>query len=106
MEFVEVESKGGLVLPKAAKAGGGSYFDDELQTRQAHSEEFWVEMNRLVDHVAQRPDHEIFVGSIKDRTQMREVLNHWRRKGMINHNPKSRIDYGVPEGTIRVGDGR
>ncbi len=104
--FVEVEGKSGLFLPDKGKAEGGTYFDDELESVAKHREEFNLEMSRLIEHLNQRPDHDILVGSIKDREEMRTVFNAWKRNGVIGHNPNIRIEYGVPDGTIRVGDGR
>ncbi len=106
MDRVEITSPGGVVLPTAGKKEGGSHFDDELQTAQSKTNEFWEEMARLIDHLNQRPDHDVYVGSAEERGKLRSVFNHWKRQGKLGHNPNIRIDYGVQEGGIRVGDGR
>ena len=94
------------VAPTVPKKDGGSYFDDELPTKKAHNEMLLKEGARLINHLNQRPDHDVLVSSGEERTKMREVFNWWRREGVINHNPNIRIDYGIPDGQIRIGDGR
>jgi len=95
-----------MVRPTERKADGGSLFDDELETEQSHTEKLQAEMVRLIEHMQQRPDHDVYVGSAVERGKMRNVFNDWKRRGWINHHPNIRIDYGVPDGGIRVGDGR
>lgn len=98
----------GLWLPgegkhRGGKQQGGSYFDDELESANT------VFMNMVKDllaHLRERRDHVVYVGSTKDREQLREVFNWWKREGFIDHNPTIKIDYGVPEGTIRVTEDR
>lgn len=95
-----------MVKPTERKKDGGSTFDDELETEASANKKFADEMIRLVEHIQQRPDHTVYVGSADERGKMREVFNDWKRRGWINHNPNIRIDYGVADGAIRVGDGR
>ena len=93
----------GLWLPGERKRDGGSYFDDELGS----AETVFKNMAKdLVQHLNERPDHIVFVGTSEDRARMREVFNWWVREGMIGHNPTIKIDYGVPEGGIRVAEDR
>ena len=92
--------------PQERKLEGGSIFDDELGTEEAVAHEFAMEVRELLIHLNARPDHIVYVGSGDERGKMREVFNHWRREGALTHNPTIHIDYGVPDGTIRLGDGR
>jgi len=94
------------VKPAERKLEGGSTFDDELESEQLANKRFSDEMIRLVEHIQQRPDHTVYVGSANERGKMREVLNDWKKRGWISHQPNIRIDYGIPDGAIRVGDGR
>ena len=94
------------VKPTERKAEGGSQFDDELESERVANKKFSDEMIRLVEHIQQRPDHTVYVGSADERGKMREVFNDWNKRGWISHNPNIRIDYGVADGAIRVGDGR
>ncbi len=94
------------VKPSERKTEGGSQFDDELQTEYSHEEQFQMEMRGLIQHLNERPDHVVTVGSAEDRTKLRSVFNMWRANRFIGTNPNIRIDYGVPDGTIRIGDGR
>jgi hypothetical protein len=94
------------VKPTERKLEGGSQFDDELESEQSANKKFSDDMIRLVEHIQQRPDHIIYVGSADERGKMREVLNDWKRRGWIRHQPNIRIDYGIPDGALRVGDGR
>ena len=93
-------------LPTLRKEEGGSYFDDELETEAVVAKRYADDAKELLVHLNQRPDHSVYVGSEDERVQMRAVFNHWKREGALMHNPNIRIDYGVAEGAIRVGDGR
>ncbi len=104
--MIETVTEGGVILPGTRKVEGGTYFDDELQTKAVHSEEFQAEMKRLIQHINERPDHIVYVGSGDDRGKMRLVFNNWKLAGLIETNPTINIDYGVANGVIRVGDGR
>lgn len=90
------------VRPDERKHDGGSYFDDELDTQDSKDQQFYNEMQRLIDHIQKRPDHTVYVGSAEERSKMRDVFNNWKLRGVINHNPNIRIEYGVPDGSIRV----
>ena len=103
---VEVEQKARRQLPQIRKTEGGSYFDDELMTEEEVAKEYGMQVRQLLEHLNERPDHSVFVGSLEERDQMRTVFNHWKSEGAIAHNPTIRIDYGVGEGAIRVGDDR
>jgi hypothetical protein len=94
------------VRPEARKLEGGSVFDDELGTEQAAARIYAEAVKELLTHLNQRPDHNVYVGSEDERGKMREVFNHWKKQGVLMHNPNIRIDYGVPDGNIRIGDGR
>ena len=94
------------VQPTERKTEGGSQFDDELQTEYSYNEKFAEHMQSLIRHINERPDHAILVGSAQDRTKLRSVFNMWRTQHIIGSNPNIRIDYGIPDGTIRIGDGR
>jgi hypothetical protein len=48
----------------------------------------------------------VFVGGSEDREKLRAVFNHWKQAGYINHWLTVKIDYGVPDGTIRVDEDR
>ena len=92
--------------PSERKSEGGSYFDDELESAADSDAKFVHQMEELVNHLRARPDHDVYVGGTQERDQLRSVFNHWKQTGVINYNPNIRIDYGVPDGAIRVGDGR
>ena len=94
------------VRPGSQKREGGSYFDDELPTERATQTEVMRDRKSLIDHIKNRPDHDIMVASIEQREQMRAVFNDWFKRGVIGHHPTIKVDYGVPDGAIRVGDGR
>ena len=96
----------GYVEPETRKVEGGSYFDDEMETKAEHSTKFWEEMAVLVDHLNKRPDHTVFVGSAESRGQLRAVFNMWRKEGTIAHSPTIKIDYGIVEGSIRIEEDR
>ena len=88
-------------LPGSMKRDGGTYFDDELENADTVLE---LATQGLVNHINERPDHIIYVGSAEEREKMRAVFNHWKKVGRIGENPNIRIDYGIQEGAIRVGD--
>jgi len=103
---VAVERKARRQLPKVRKKDGGSHFDDEMMTEEEVAKEYANQTEQLLMHLNARPDHSVFVGTTEERTKMREVFNYWKRVGALGHNPKIRIDYGVGEGAIRVGEDR
>ena len=94
------------VRPDARKAEGGSVFDDELMTEEAAAKLYAHSVQELLIHLNQRPDHTVYVGTAEERGKMREVFNLWFKQGALLHHPDIRIDYGVAEGALRVGDGR
>jgi hypothetical protein len=94
------------VMPTERKKEGGTTFDDELETVEAVAKRYAVETKKLLEHLNQRPDHVVYVGTAEERDKMRAVFNDWKRKGALLRNPNIRIDYGVAEGAIRIGDGR
>jgi hypothetical protein len=94
------------VAPTAPKKEGGTYFDDELQDRADYDRKLMDMARELVQHINHRPDHHVFVGSAEDREKMRSVFNWWRSEGVISHVPTIKIDYGVPEQTVRVAEPR
>jgi len=93
---------------KAKEIGkeGGTYFDDELLDAKVERAKLVKMAGEMAAHINERPDHVVYVGSSKDRTEMREVFNWWKKEGIINHNPNIRIEYGVPEGAVRVAEDR
>ena len=93
-----------MSVPNKAKSEGGSYFDDEMQTKEQVAKAYADQTKRLLEHLNARPDHVVYVGSAVQRKQLREVFNSWKQRGGISHNPDIRIDYGVVEGSIRVGE--
>ena len=103
-DVVEVTTPERRVLPIERKAEGGSWFDDEMETETEHHKRFQDELNRLMKHLNVRPDHVVYVGSTKDREDLRRFFNHAFSQRAIGHHPNIRIDYGVPDGTIRVGE--
>ena len=105
-DVVEVERKPRRDLPQIAKKDGGSYFDDEMMTELEVAAEYAEQVRQLLMHLNERPDHTVYVGSAEERTKMRSVLNWWKREGALGHNPNIRIDYGIAEGAIRVGEER
>jgi len=100
--WVPTQTTARKVLPSERKDEGGTFFDDELDTQASHDEKFLKDMTELMRHINERPDHTIYVGSDDDRHKLRTVFNAWKRMSLIGHNPNIRIDYGVPDGTIRV----
>jgi len=94
------------VLPTERKRDGGSYFDDEMSDTEVERKQFLDMATDMVEHIRQRPDHTIYVGGVEDRTKMRQVLNHFYTKGLITTRPRIKIDYGVPDGTIRIDEDR
>lgn len=94
------------VLPDVAKKDGGSYFDDEMELTADRDQRLIDDATELLNHVRQRPDHVVYVGSIEDRDMMREVFNWWKRERLIGHNPTIKIEYAVPTGTVRIDEER
>ena len=94
------------VVPDIRKDEGGSYFDDEMEDTKTHQQKFREAVIELVKHINARPDHTVFVASADERTKMRVVFNSWREGGLIQSHPTIKIDYGVPDGTIRVDEDR
>ena len=94
------------VVPTIGKSEGGTFFDDEMETKEEHDAKFKAAVIELVKHLNQRPDHVVFVGSDDERHKMRTVFNSFKEGGLINHWPTIKIDYGVPDGTIRVDEDR
>jgi hypothetical protein len=101
---VEVEPIKRMWLPSSAKRDGGSYFDDEMETYDAHMTKQQRESLRIRTQLNERPDHFILVGSAEARETMRKVCNFWKAKGEIGHFPTIKIDYGIPEGEMRIGE--
>lgn len=92
---------------KHAKGGdAGTYFDDELGSEEAHRKALQAMYAEMTQHLIARPDHVVYVGSSDDRHKMRQVFNHMFNEGVIGHHPTIKIDYGVPDGTIRVMEDR
>ena len=104
--WIPTQTQARRVRPDSRKAEGGSYFDDELGTQEEAARKYALAVKDFLTHLNQRPDHVVFVGSADERGKMREVFNHWKRKGVLMYNPSIEIDYGIPEGGVRVGDGR
>ena len=102
--MVEVEGTPQKSLPDQGKVDGGSYFDDELDDAAVVQERVRRHMFDLIAHINARPDHYVYVSSIEDRARMRAAFNVWKRKGLINKNPTIKIEYGVPDGGIRVAE--
>ena len=90
------------VRPTERKDEGGSYFDDELETTTHRDKTVQSEYKVMVEHLQQRPDHKVYVGSTEDRAKMRSVFNHMFSEGVLAHHPDIRIEYGVAEGAIRI----
>ncbi len=91
-------------LPDVRKAEGGSLFDDELPTKASVEMEFATMTRELVSHLNTRPDHVVYVASPEERDQIRKLFNFWKRSGIIGHNPNIRVEYGVSDGHLRVGE--
>lgn len=89
-------------MPTERKKDGGTHFDDELQTVDANRKALQAMYVEMVEHLRQRPDHTVFVASAEERDKMRAVFNHMFREKVIRHHPTIKIDYGVPDGTIRI----
>ena len=101
-DVVEVQPHERRVQPTERKKEGGSQFDDELGLEATRHANLMAEGARLLEHLQERPDHIVYVGSIEERDKLREVFNVWHRHGTLNHHPTIRIDYGVAEGAIRI----
>ena len=101
---VEVETPQRVVAPTEGKKDGGSYFDDEMVTKEEVALAYRRQVEDLLVHLNARPDHVVYVGSTEDRSNIREVFNWWVREGALRSHPNIRIDYGVADGAIRVGE--
>ena len=75
-------------------------------TKEEHDAKFKAAVVEMVKHLNQRPDHVVFVASADERAKMRAVFNSLKDGGLINHWPTVKIDYGVPDGTIRIDEDR
>jgi len=104
MNTVQVTTPERLWLPPTRKQEGGTYFDDELTPQEVLAKQKAAEVVELLTHLNTRPDHIVYVGSTKEREQMRDVFNWWRREGALGHHPTIKIDWGIMDGSIRVGD--
>lgn len=93
-----------MEVPKERKKDGGTHFDDEMQTKAEVAKAYANKVRELLQHLNARPDHVVYVGSTEERGKMRAVFNSWKAKGALGHNPNIRIDYGIVEGAIRVGE--
>ena len=93
----------GMWLPGERKADGGSRFDDELETKD---EVFVRETVDLVAQINEHHDNVVFVGSTEERDQMRKVMNHFLAIKAIGRNVTIKLDYGIPEGGVRIGEDR
>ncbi len=93
-----------MQIPDERKKDGGSFFDDEMQTKEAVALAYRKQVEDLLVHLNARPDHVVYVGSVEDRSNIRAVFNWWVREGALQTNPNIRIDYGVQDGAIRVGE--
>ena len=92
------------VRPDSRKVEGGSIFDDELASEEVKANALAEQARQLLIHLNQRPDHTVYVSSAEEREKMRGVFNWWKREGALTHNPNIRIEYGVPDGAIRVAE--
>ncbi len=102
--MVEVYQPPKMWLPPTAKREGGSQFDDELETAESKEAEVAKGMAEMLGHLQARPDHKIYVSSTGDREKMRAVCNWWFRDGYLKFHPDIKIEYGVPEGSIRIAE--
>ena len=93
-----------MSVPEERKWDGGSYFDDEMDTKEMVAKAYALQVKMLLEHLNERPDHVVYVGSVEDRTNIREVFNWWVSQGGLAKHPNIRIDYGVADGAIRVGE--
>lgn len=101
---VEVTHAPRRVKPTEQKFDGGTYFDDELDTEASREAKLQVEYLKMVDHLRKRPDHTVYVGSAEERGKMRQVFNHMFTTKVIDYHPNIRIEYGVPDGQIRIAE--
>jgi len=103
-DMVEVEKPGRKTLPTEGKKDGGSFFDDELTDASVTQADLEREGARLMQHLRERPDHTVYVGSAKSRDELRQVFNAWFRSRWITYHPNIKIDYGVVDGAIRISE--
>ena len=101
---VEVNQLPRKSVPTIGKKDGGSYFDDEMDDEHKVALAYRKQVEDLLIHLNARPDHTVYVGSTTDRSNIREVFNWWVREGALRSHPNIRIDYGVADGAIRVGE--
>lgn len=94
------------VAPTERKPDGGTWFDDELTPEKEFRAELMKQAAEMINHIHERPDHVVFVGTIEDRAQLRQVFNFWKARGILERNPDIKIDYGVPVGTVRIDEDR
>ena len=99
---VAVAPKTVMHQPEERKTEGGSFFDDEMQTEESHQAKLAEDVKKMVSHLNARPDHAVYVSSTEEREKMRAVFNYWRQRQWLGHNPNIRIEYGVPEGNVRI----
>ena len=92
-----------MQVPEERKWEGGSYFDDEMLTKEAVAIAYRKQVEDLLIHLNSRPDHVVYVGSVEDRTNIRAVFNWWVRQGGLARHPNIRIDYGVAEAKTTYG---
>ena len=67
---------------------------------------FVRETKDLVDQINEREDHVVFVASTEERDKMRQVMNHFLKIKAIGRNVTIKIDYGISEGGVRIGEDR
>ncbi len=103
-DVVEVERIGRKTVPTLRKNEGGSYFDDEMDDEQMVAKAYALQVKMLLEHQNERPDHNVYVGSTTDRENIRQVFNYWVSQGALKKHPNIRLDYGVADGAIRVGE--
>ena len=99
--WVPTKSHERTVRPDNRKAGGGSWFDDELGSENDKANELAHEVSELLHHLNARPDHVVYVESSQARTQIREVFNWWRKEGALMHDPTIRIEYALNDGAAQ-----
>ncbi len=92
------------VMPDQRHKEGGSMFDDQMENTEDLQKRVAQDMATLIDHLQKRPDHTVYVGSSEDRDKLRQVFNHWYMNGVLTHHPHIRIEYGVPDGAIRLAE--
>ena len=94
----------GMVSPDVRKEEGGTYFDDELETKHDQYTKYQLESLAIRAQLNERPDHTVFVASVEARQELRKVFNFWFSKKEMGHHPTIEIDYGLPDGEMRIGE--